>query len=252
MTETNHLKTQNKIRDLIAKSPGLYLSKIAEMLNISVTEVELCLSEMVKKGELTLKQENGFTTYHIKRLHSTHEDRRTTETRKKIYDIVAKHPGLHLSKIAELIDMRPSHAEYHLVYLEKNNHIFGIREKGYFKRFYVKGSEVGVDDKKLLSLLRQTTPLRIVILLLKSNKILQHKDIAKKLNLNPSTLSYHFKKLIDINIVDVSYYGKEKGYALKNKTMVKNILNKYNINIEVHVAAEDFKDIWKDFNFEHE
>ena len=38
----------------------------------------------------------------------------------QIYTLIQKNPGLHLSKIAEQLNMRISHVEYHLLYLEKN------------------------------------------------------------------------------------------------------------------------------------
>jgi len=49
------------------------------------------------------------------------------ETRRKIYELIEKNPGLHLSKIAELLKMRVSLAEYHLLFLEKKDTIETIK-----------------------------------------------------------------------------------------------------------------------------
>ena len=73
------------------------------------------------------------------------------ETRRKIYDLVSRNPGLHLSKIAEMLSMRVSLAEYHLLYLEKNNVIRVAKEAGY-TRYYVEGA-IGTLDKRILSVL---------------------------------------------------------------------------------------------------
>ena len=44
----------------------------------------------------------------------SHED----EIRRKIYDLIYRRPGLHLSKIAELLTFNISEVENHLSFLE--------------------------------------------------------------------------------------------------------------------------------------
>ena len=68
------------------------------------------------------------------------------ETRRNIYDLITKNPGLHLSKIAQLLSLRLSLVEYHLRYLEKNNIILGISEEGY-KRYYIENVKIGAEEK---------------------------------------------------------------------------------------------------------
>jgi len=165
------------------------------------------------------------------------------ETRRKIYDIVAKNPGLHLSKIAELLDMRVSLAEYHLFYLEKNQLVVPVNESGY-TRYYAKG-EVGTEDKKVLGLLRQNVPLRIILLLLKCDTS-QHKELLQNLDVAPSTLSYHLKKLVTCGIISVQAYGEEKGYSVINKEMVTRLLIRY----KPYNLIDSFKDIWVDLTVE--
>jgi len=161
------------------------------------------------------------------------------ETRRKIYDLVAKNPGLHLSKIAELLNMRVSLAEYHLIYLVKNQIIIPVKESGYL-RFYVKG-KIGAEDKRILALLRQDVPLRIVLFLLK-NVALQHKDILRNVDVAPSTLSYHLKKLVGHGIVQVQTYGEERGYSISNKELIIRLLIQY----KPYNLIDSFKDVWVD------
>jgi len=161
------------------------------------------------------------------------------ETRRKIYDLVDKNPGLHLSKIAEILSMRISLVEYHLFYLEKNQLVVSANESGY-TRYYVKG-EIGTEDKKVLALLRQNVPLRIAILLLKCESS-QHKELLQNLDVAPSTLSYHLKKLVKCGIISVQTYGVEKGYSIINKEMVTRLLIKY----KPYSLIESFKDVWVD------
>jgi predicted transcriptional regulator len=163
------------------------------------------------------------------------------ETRRKVFDTISKNPGLHLSKIAELLKMRVSHVEYHVNYLEKHDLISVEKETGY-KRFYVKGT-VGVQDKRYLSVLRQKTLLHIVLFLLK-NDVVQHKEILENVAVSPSTLSYHLKKLVKHDIVEVSRYGEDKGYQLRNREEIIAWLIQYKpFNI-----YEEFANVWNDLS----
>ena len=74
------------------------------------------------------------------------EETEELETQQKIYTLIAQHPGLSLSKIAELLDINIPLLLYHLRILEKHHIVSTVKEKG-FTRCYVEGS-VGVEDKK--------------------------------------------------------------------------------------------------------
>jgi predicted transcriptional regulator len=165
------------------------------------------------------------------------------ETRRKIYDLVAKNPGLHLSKIADLLNMRVSLAEYHLLYLEKNQMVTPVSESGY-TRYYVKGG-IGTEDKRVLALLRQDVPLRIILLLLKCVSS-QHKELLQNIDVAPSTLSYHLKKLVACGIISVQTYGEERGYSVINKEMITRLLIQY----KPYNLIESFKDVWTDLTVE--
>ena len=117
------------------------------------------------------------------------QDRRTIETRERIYDLISKNPGLHLSRIADILNMSEQLAEYHLLYMIKNNFIIHSKDEGgRCKRFYLKDGNIGINDKKKLSGLRQKKLLKIIFLLLEHHN-LQHKEIVSYLNIPPSTLS---------------------------------------------------------------
>lgn len=163
------------------------------------------------------------------------------ETRRKIYELVQKNPGLHLSRIAELLGMRTSLVEYHLIFLEKNQVITPSKESGY-ARYFVKDS-IGVNDKKTLSILRQDVPLRIILYLLKNVRA-QHKGILENFDVSPSTLSYHLKKLVKNEIISVQTFGEERGYFIKNREEIIRILVQY----KPYSMIESFKDIWVDLS----
>jgi predicted transcriptional regulator len=163
------------------------------------------------------------------------------ETRRNIYALIKNNPGLHLSKIANMLDMRTSHVEYHLLYLEKHEIITSEKEKG-FKRFYIRG-QIGVKDKQYLFILRQKTILEIILFLLKQDAA-QHKEILEHVNVNASTLSYHLNKLVKKDIVEVNRYGDQKGYQVKNRTFLIDLLIRY----KPFQLFEGFSDIWSDLS----
>ncbi|MFE3845677.1 winged helix-turn-helix transcriptional regulator, partial [Thermoplasmatota archaeon] len=131
------------------------------------------------------------------------------ETRRKIHDLIKQNPGIHLSKISQILKMRTSLVEYHLLFLEKHEIISPDKETGY-KRYYLKG-QIGVKDKKYLFILRQKTVLEIILYLLK-NDVSLHKVILENVKVSPSTLSYHLNKLIKNDIIELNRYGENKGY----------------------------------------
>jgi len=169
------------------------------------------------------------------------EDILDLEARRKIYDIISKNPGLHLSKIADLLQMRISHVEYHVHFLEKHEIITIDKSTGYL-RFYVKGT-IGVQDKRYLSILRQKTVLRIILFLLKNDTV-QHKDILENVAVSASTLSFHLNKLVKHDIVEVQRYGENKGYQLKNRKEIIAWLIQY----KPFDLYEEFTNVWTDIS----
>lgn len=169
------------------------------------------------------------------------EDVLELETRRKIFDTISKNPGIHLSKIAELGGMRISHVEYHVNYLEKHDIVTVEKTTGY-KRFYIKGT-IGTQDKRYLSVLRQKTLLHIVLFLLKNDSV-QHKDILENVAVSPSTLSYHLKKLVKHDIIEVRRSGENKGYQLRNKDEIIRWLIQY----KPFDLYEEFVNVWNDLS----
>jgi len=161
------------------------------------------------------------------------------ETRKKIYDIIDRNPGIHLSKISQILKMRISLVEYHLNFLEKHELISVDKETGY-KRYFIKG-KIGVEDKRYLFILRQKTVLEIILFLLK-NDFSPHKTILENVKVSPSTLSYHLNKLLKKGIVELNRYGENKGYRIKNRDEILSILIRY----KPYRILDGFEDIWSD------
>ena len=233
-----------KIYNTISKYPGINLSKIADELDVKVSITEHNLSSLVKNGIIICKQENGSIKYFIKRQGTVKKDKRTESTKNEILNLIQSNPGLHQAKIAELLNMTAQLAEYHLIQLEKNELIIGIKDKkGYYKRFYVKESDVGIKEKQILSLLRREHLVKIIVNIL-LNPNIRHKVLLDKLNIVGSTLSHHLKKLEEYEIIESNSFGKEKGYRIKDEKEIVRIIMKFKLDS----MFEGFKDIWDKFN----
>ena len=100
-------------------------------------------------------------------------------------------------------------------------------------------------DKKILSILRQEVPLKIVLYLIKNDNS-KHKQILKNVDVSPSTLSYHLKKLVNSNIIYSDPYAEEKGYKIIDKEKLIRILLEY----EPYNLFDSFNDVWLDLSVE--
>jgi len=131
---------------------------------------------------------------------------------KQIHSIIKKNPGLHLSKVAEMLQISIPLALYHLRYLEKNDLITSVKEEGYL-RYY----ESGVIGTK--------------------------EDIVKNLELSRSLISYHLKKLVKKEVIKVVAFEEEHGYVVCNPKEVVRFLVKY----EPYNLFEGVNKTWLDF-----
>jgi len=164
------------------------------------------------------------------------------ETRRNIFELVKKNPGLHLSKIAKTLKLRVSLAEYHLRYLEKHGLILSDTHTGY-KRYVVTGEPKSI-QKKNFSILRQNNLLIIILFLLKKDQG-SHKEILQQMKISPATLSYHLERLVKNKIIDVEKKGTSRIYRVKNSEELVNWLIKY----KPYDLLDGFNDIWVDFTF---
>jgi len=165
------------------------------------------------------------------------------EIRRQIYSLISKNPGLHLSKIAKILNARISHVEYHLLYLKKHQLIQEEKGTGYV-RYYCKG-EVSTRNKKILTLLQLEIPLIIVLFLIK-NENSRHVDILKSLDISRSTLSYHLKKLVKHGYLKVKEADGERRYSVNNKEGIIRLLIQY----KPYNLIDNFRDLWSDITLE--
>jgi len=182
----------------------------------------------------------------------------TLEIRREIYNLVLKYPGLHLREISRRMYIPFSTLKYHLDYLEKHEILHG-KSDGRYIRYYVE-YKVGRREKQILNLLRLDTPRNIILYLLihlYSSQI----DISGSLGKHPTTIEFHLKKLLEMDIitpvevkdgkvyreikpkvVECSPVGKEKIYVLKDPQVIYDLLITYKYSLIEDITGGLFLD----------
>ena len=146
------------------------------------------------------------------------------EIRRRIYSFILKYPGLHLRELSRKLNVPKTTLNYHLKYLEKENFLLGKSEDR-FTRYYAT-KKVGASDKAILGIMRQDIPRRIILFLFlypEHSKI----DISQDLEKPTTTISFHLKKLMDLDIIENRRVGHSYAYRLKNQKEMYNILILY-------------------------
>lgn len=146
------------------------------------------------------------------------------EVRRKIYNFISYHPGLHLNELSRKLGIPISTINYHLGYLKKLGIIIAEHE-GRYVRYYIP-QKAGVADKKIINLLRHDTPFRIVMYLLQNPNSSQV-SISKYLGRHPTTVSFHLDKLLEADIIKYTPTGNELHYAIKNEPEIIDLFTRY-------------------------
>ena len=120
------------------------------------------------------------------------------KSRRDIYQFISKNPGLYISEISKRMNISRSALRHHLRYLLKLNLILTKVDKK-DKRLYA-CDQIGVKDKELLSLLRQEVPFKIIMYLFLPG-FCSKTELSKELNVHPSTIQFHLKKLLDMGVI---------------------------------------------------
>ena len=151
------------------------------------------------------------------------------ETRRDIYDLVRREPGLHMREIQRRLDLSIALTEYHLRQLEESELVTSITEEGY-KRFYpttgADGGELramGGEERRMLGLFRQAIPLQVTLFLL-NNEPATNSQMADGLGISRSRLSFHLNKMLRQNVIRKLYRSEGRGYALVDRRRTLKLL----------------------------
>lgn len=132
------------------------------------------------------------------------------QSRKTLFQLIKKNQGCHFRDLQRKSGLPLSTLRHHLHYLAKNG-LLKEEKKGGNNRYFTQ--EFSIEQRMLLSLLRQKTIRRILmILMIKKNP--SHKEVVEFTKVSPGTVSWHLKKLDEQHIIEAHKKGKHKYYSL--------------------------------------
>ena len=156
------------------------------------------------------------------------------KNRRDIYQFIFKNPGMNITEISQKMKIKRSVIRYHLKHLIKNNMII-IKKDKKNKRLYVY-DKLSKRDQELLNMLRQKIPFKIIMTLLFPGYFSKI-EIAKDLEIHHSTVSFHIKKLIELEII--------KPVEIKDGRIISSF--RYNDTISNKPTGREIFYSWKDY-----
>ena len=164
------------------------------------------------------------------------------ETRRKIYELIRKSPGIHFREIERRLKIAVGNLQYHLHYLEKKN-LVKAEQDGEYIRYFPKDCQLDEIDKKILAFLRRRTSRRILVYLL-SNPNANNKNVSDGIRLSPSTVSWHLNKLVETGIVEKRKEGRESYFKIKDPERVTRLLITYKESF-LDKFVEGLVEVWE-------
>ncbi len=163
------------------------------------------------------------------------------DTRRRLLALIRKYPGLHVREAARQLDTSVALVEYHVPALLEAGLVEEERDDRY-QRLYPVGKDhvLSKEDRRALALLRQATPVRVVLVLLERDEE-RHAGIAAALGVGKSTLSFHLKKLERAGIIEKTDAG---AYRLTDARRTSALLLEHEPTPSMR---DDFADLWGTF-----
>ena len=162
------------------------------------------------------------------------------ETRRRIYTQITAVPGMYFRELQRAVGLEVGETEYHLDYMEKAG-LLSVQVEGKRKRYFAKGM-VDEYDRRLIALLRQEAPRKILITVLLAGSI-SFKDLLKRFRKTKSTLSFHLSKLSEAGWLVVEKAGKENIYRAEDEERIAKCLIAYKESF-FDSAVDRFAEAW--------
>jgi predicted transcriptional regulator len=132
-------------------------------------------------------------------------------TARRILEFIASHPGAHLREICRGLGLAMGAVQYHIRRLEQEGRISSTR-RGLYKFFYP-ADLFGERQRDLLSVLSLDRPRELLLNIIEHPGTTQE-ALAGATNVSQPTVSWHLKRLIDLEIVDRHQDGRVVTYSV--------------------------------------
>lgn len=133
--------------------------------------------------------------------------------RRSVFDAIKDHPGITVQELSERLDVDYSTARHHAdVLLEFD--LVHRRRDGRIVHFFENHGTFGAFEKRAIPLLRDGTSAHIARVV-HENPGIRPTDVARRLDVDPSTVKWHLDKLRDAELVDATPLdGRSMGLAV--------------------------------------
>ena len=138
-------------------------------------------------------------------------------------DIIYQNPGLHFCEMVRVSGMKNGVLAHYIDKLETSG-IIKIERERKKTRFF--SPEISLEETKIIRFLRKETT-RNIIFSLMSNNSLEFGEITKKVGKSSPTISQNLSELLQSNLVYVKLDGMKKKYFIKNNSLFKKLIKKY-------------------------
>ena len=148
--------------------------------------------------------------------------------RKDIFEYISENPGEHLAEITRQFGISSSSARHHLDVLEWGEQIVSHRS-GKQKHFYPNQNGYrkytsGFGYKEIMAILKNDTSRNMVKFLIANDKANQ-KMIAQALQIHPSSVNWHAKRLRGAQIIFKTRDGKDIHYSLNSELDLVKVIS---------------------------
>ncbi len=130
--------------------------------------------------------------------------------RRRILELVREEPGISASELSRRVDVSWGTTIYHLNRLEDEHLVTSMRE-GRHRRFFQNGGTHAPDEREVLATLRNDTTAQVLDTV-RSEPGLAQKEIAQRVDMSPSALAWHIKRLHEADLVTKERDGRRVRY----------------------------------------
>jgi len=160
-------------------------------------------------------------------------------TRRRIFDVVSKHPGASGRDVQRLAGLAWGETAYHLEQLTDAGLL--RRERG-GRRDYYFAAAMTWEDRRLFQALRSPTQRRLLLLLSESPD-LTLAELRERLQLSLSTTSFHVRQLLASSAIEGNRAGNLRRYRAVRPQRVAELLRGYQESFEDRLV-DRFVEAW--------
>ncbi len=160
-------------------------------------------------------------------------------TRKRIYEVVERHPGASARDIQRIAGLAWGETAYHLDQLTRSGAL--RRERGGRRDYYFR-PDMTWEDRRLLRALRSETQRRL-LLALKDRPGRTIAQLTAECDLSLSTTAFHLRGLVGSGLVEGVRDGNSRSYRLARPERFVDLLRTYRESFQDRLV-DRFVETW--------